>query len=71
VIIVVQEEYKEVIAPQFIEKTHVMDVGEDKWFSPNTELLDLFDKKIKSKVRSIDGSRVQSQHDVERALMTH
>lgn len=71
VIIVVQDEYKEVIASRFIEKTYVMDVGEDKWFSPNTELLDLFDKKIKARVRSIDGSRVQSQHDIERALMTH
>lgn len=70
-IIVVQEAYKEMIAPRFIDKTHVMDVGEDKWFSPNDELLKLFDEKLKKCVRSIDGHRVTSQHEVERTVTVH
>jgi len=54
-IIVVEGKYRDNIADEWFEKVHVMDVGEDQWFAPNNELLKLFDEKIRTRIRSVNG----------------
>lgn len=54
-IIVVEGKYRDNIADEWYEKVHVMDVGEDQWFAPNGELLKLFDEKIRTRIRSVNG----------------
>jgi len=69
-IIVVEGKYRDEIPDGFYEKIHVMDVGEDQWFSPNKELLALFDEKIRTRIRTIDGKAV-TPTEISRELMTH
>ena len=59
IIIVVQAFMKEKILIEQQHKVRVFDVGVDRFFQPNVELLELFDEMIKNNIRSIEGESVK------------
>jgi len=63
-IIVVQPQMMSYIPERFQEKVRVFDVGPDRFFQPNNELLDLFNEKIIGQIRSIDDKPTDDAHPI-------
>lgn len=62
-IIVVEEFMIEKIADKHQPKVRCFDVGPDRFFQPNIELLQLFDGMIAKNIRTKDGEFVYSSDD--------
>jgi len=60
VIIVVQPMFVEKISEKFREKVIVMDCGEDRYFNPNLELLDIFGKLISEHVVQVTNAKAST-----------
>lgn len=54
-IIIVQEFMREKILIEHQHKVHVFDVGIDRFFRPNMELLELFDGMILQNIKTTEG----------------
>ena len=59
IIIVVQEAMKEKVIEDCRHKVSVFDVGVDRFFNPNVELLTLFDNMIQHNIHSVEGEGVK------------
>lgn len=56
-IIVVEAFMKPKVNEEFQHKVRIFDVGPDRFFQPNVELLEIFDDMIQNNIRSVEGDQ--------------